>query len=150
MFRARNAIPSILALAPAILLPLAQDLLRPRLSRSGCVGTILGSASDFIVGFCVPFAAVMRPRLFRERTARRAFLVCCGLTLAILVLFEFWDPFGRNIRDPNDIVASVLGVGLALVVFHFGLRHRLDYAPSLEVTAGSEAAGPHLSNGGTS
>jgi hypothetical protein len=124
----RNALPSILAFVPVILLPLAQSLLRPRLSHAGLTGLILGSASDFVIGFCFPFSILIRPRLFEERTASRLFHLWCALTLIVLVVFEFRDPFGPSTFDPHDLAASIAGVALALAVFHFGLRRRLIYA----------------------
>ena len=126
----RNALPSILAYAPAILLPLAQSLLRPRLSHSGVTGFLLGSASDLVIGFCFPFSILIRPCLFQERTAGRVFHLWCAMTLIVLVAFEFHDPFGPNTFDPGDLAASAAGVGLALAVFHLGVRRRLNYAPT--------------------
>lgn len=124
----RNWLPAVLAFAPAILLPLALDLLRPRLTHAGGAGLLLGSASNLIIGFCFPFSILIRPRIFRESTARTVFHVWCALTLIVLVTFEFYDPFGPNVADVNDIVASIVGVGLALAVFHLGVRRRLIYA----------------------
>ena len=124
----RNWLPTILAFAPAILLPIAQDVLRPRFPHTGLAGLVLGSASDLIIGFCFPFSIILRPRLMTARGAAMMFHVWCGLTLSVLVAMELYDPFGLNVFDPRDILAGVLGVGAALAVFHGWLRGRLAYA----------------------
>src|SRR5262245_40165140 len=126
----RNALPTILAFAPVILLPLAQELLRPHLPHAGLLGLLLGSSPNLIIGFCFPFSILIRPSLFTERSARRAFHLWCALTLTVLAVFEVRDPFGPNTFDALDFAASLLGVGLALVVFHGTVRRRLTYAPS--------------------
>jgi len=126
----RNALPTILAFAPAILLPLAQDLLRPHLPHSGLLELLIGSSANLIIGFCFPFSILIRPSLFTERSARKAFHLWCTLTLTVLVVFEVRDPFGPSTFDVHDFVASLLGVGLALVVFHGAVRRRLIYAPA--------------------
>ena len=127
----RNSLPAILAFAPAILLPVALDLLRPRLPHTDAVGIVLGSAPDFIIGFCFPFSVIMRPSLFRARTASRLFHGWCGLTLALIVAMELYDPFGIDPFDPMGIVAGVLGVSAALMTFRGWLRRRLTYADPL-------------------
>jgi hypothetical protein len=51
----KNAIPAVIAFAPLPLLPLVQDILRPRISHASWLGFVLSWAPDLVVGFCFPF-----------------------------------------------------------------------------------------------
>jgi hypothetical protein len=125
----------VIAFAPALLLPLVQEVLRPRVPHAGLLGFALSGAPDFVVGVCFPFSILMRPRVWTPRVAARLFHVWSALTLFLLVLFEFCDPFGRNTFDPADIAASVGGVALALALFHTVLRAWLTFGEDLPAPA---------------
>jgi len=127
----KNILPAVIALAPAFLLPLVQDLLRPRVPHASLLGFALSGAPDFVVGVCFPFGILIRPRVWTARTAVNLFHLWSALTLFALVLFEFHDPFGPNIFDPADIAASVGGVALALTLFHTVFRAWLTFGEDL-------------------
>lgn len=63
--------------------------------------------------------------------AANLFHVWSAFTLAVLIAFEFHDPLGPQIFDPNDIVASLIAVAMALLVFHAWLRLRLTFGNDL-------------------
>jgi hypothetical protein len=126
-----NSIPAMIAFAPAFLLPLVQDWLRPRVPHASLLGFVLSWAPNFVVGVCFPFSILMRPRVWTARVAAHLFHVWAAFTLFVLVLCEFWDPFGPNTFDPADIAASGGGVALALVFFHAILRARLTFGEAL-------------------
>lgn len=132
----RSTIPAVIAFAPALLLPLIQDALRPRVSHAGLLGFVLSWAPDFVVGFCFPFSILIRPRAWTSRVATNLFSVWSAFTVVMLVLVELLSPFGQNFFDPADIAAGVCGVALALLVFHAVMRARLTFA--------DEAATPRL------
>jgi hypothetical protein len=50
----KNMIPAIIAFAPALLLPLIQDVMRPRIHHTGPLGFVLSVAPDFVVGVLLP------------------------------------------------------------------------------------------------
>jgi hypothetical protein len=131
----KNTIPAFIAFAPALLLPLVQNVLRPRVPHAGLLGFVLSWAPDFVVGFCFPFSILIRPQAWTARVAANLFHVWSVFTLFVLVLFEFWDPLGLNTFDPADIAASVGGVTLALVFFHAILRARLTFGEDLPAPA---------------
>ena len=123
----RNLIPALISLAPAILLPLIQELVRPRVGHSGFIGWVLGWTPNFLIGFCVPFGILVRPRSWSERTATRLFHGWSALIIMILVAFELHNPLGPQSYDRSDIAASAAAVGLALVVFHALLRRSITF-----------------------
>ena len=123
----KNIIPAIIAFAPALLLPLIQDVVRPRISHTGLLGFVLSWAPDFVVGFCFPFSILIRPGVWTSRTATNLFTVWSVFTVVMLVLAELLNPFGPNVFDPADIAAGVGGVVCALVVFHTLIRARLTF-----------------------
>ena len=50
----KNLIPAVIAFAPALLLPVIQDAVRPRISHAGLLGFVLSWAPDFVVGVLFP------------------------------------------------------------------------------------------------
>lgn len=123
----KNIIPAIIAFAPALLLPLAQDVLRPRIHHAGVLGFVLSWAPDFVVGFCFPFSILIRPRAWTAPVAVKLFAIWSVLTVVFIVLDETLSPIGPNVYDPADIAAGVGGVALAVLVFHTLLRHLLTF-----------------------
>jgi hypothetical protein len=123
----KNIIPALIAFAPALLLPLVQDVVRPRVSHAGLLGFVLSWAPDFVVGFCFPFGILVRPRAWTARIATNLFSIWSAFTVVMLVLVELLSPFGPNVFDPADIAAGLGGVALALLVFHMLLRTRLAF-----------------------
>ena len=130
----KNIIPAIIAFAPALLLPLIQNVVRPRISHTGLLGFVLSWAPDFVIGFCFPFSILIRPRVWTSRAATNLFTVWSVFTVVMLVLAELLSPFGPNVFDPADIAAGVGGVGCALVVFHTLIRARLTFAEDQAAT----------------
>jgi hypothetical protein len=124
----KNVIPAIIAFAPALLLPLVQDAIRPRVSHAGLLGLVLNVAPDFIVGCCFPFSILVRPRVWTAQVAARLFRIWSVFTVVALVLVEFLSPFGANVFDLDDIAAGVVGVAMGVLVFHTIIRYRLTYA----------------------
>src|SRR2546423_6114969 len=106
----KNIIPAIIAFAPALLLPLIQNVVRPRISHASLLGFVLSWAPDFVVGFCFPFSILIRPRAWTSQVATNLFSVWAVFTVVVLVLVEFLSPFGPNVFDPNDIAAGIGGV----------------------------------------
>ncbi|MFL6208176.1 MAG: hypothetical protein ACJ74W_04960 [Pyrinomonadaceae bacterium] len=123
----RNIIPAIIAFAPALLLPLVQDAIRPRIHHAGLLAFVLSWAPDFVVGFCFPFSILIRPRVWTARLAVKLFGLWSVLTVVLLILDETLSPFGSNVFDPADIAAGVGGVALAVLVFHTLLRDLLTF-----------------------
>ena len=120
----KNFVPAVIAFAPALLLPLIQDVARPRISHASLLGFVLGWAPDFVVGFCFPFSILVKPRAWTSRTAAVLFAVWSAFTVVALLLDEYLSPFGPNVFDPADIAAGVGGVALAVLVFHALIRRR--------------------------
>src|SRR3954466_12594679 len=114
----RNIIPAVIAFAPALLLPLTQAVMRPRISHAGLLGFMLSWAPDFVVGFCFPFSILIRPRAWTSSTAAKLFSLWSVITVTGILLDEFLSPFGSNVFDPADIAAGIGGVALAVMVFH--------------------------------
>jgi hypothetical protein len=123
----RNLIPALISLAPAILLPLIQELVRPRVGHTGFIGWVLEWMPNFLIGFCVPFGILIRPRAWSERTATRLFHGWSALIIILLVAFELHNPLGPQTYDRSDIVASAAAVGLALIVFHVLVRRSITF-----------------------
>ena len=123
----RNWIPATLAFAPALLLPLTQEVLRPAFRHTPLLGVLLDSAPNFIVGICFPFSILARPRAWTPRVADRLFVASCCLTLAAETAVEYLSPFGRNIFDAHDLIASGVGVGFALVGYMFYVRPQIRF-----------------------
>ena len=125
--RNRNWIPATVAFAPAILLPLTQNVLRPAFGHSPLLALALGSAPNFVVGVCFPFPVRARPKAWTQRVADILFLAWCCLTMAAVTAVEYLSPFGRNIFDPRDLAASAAGIALALACYAFLVRRRLAF-----------------------
>jgi hypothetical protein len=123
----RNWIPAVVAFAPALLLPLTQEILRPAFRHSPFFGPALGSAPNFIVGLCFPFSILVRPRSWTPRVADRLFVAWCCLTIAVLVAVEYFSLFGPNVFDPRDLLASAAGGVLAVAGYAFVLRGQLTF-----------------------
>ncbi|MBV9928901.1 MAG: hypothetical protein JOZ96_28070 [Acidobacteria bacterium] len=123
----KSFIPAVIAFAPTLLLPLVQNVIRPRVSHAGLAGFVLSWAPDFVVGFCFPFSILVRPRAWTARGAAKLFGVWSAFTVLMLVLVELFSPFGPNVFDASDIAAGVCGVALALLAFHTLLRSRLTF-----------------------
>ena len=123
----KNLIPALIAFAPALLLPLFQDAVRPRISHAGLLGFVLSWAPDFVVGFCFPFSILIRPRAWTSRTAAKLFSLWSVITVTGILLDEFLSPIGPNVFDPLDIAAGIGGVALAVLVFHTLIRARLTF-----------------------
>ena len=128
----------MIAFAPALLLPLIQEVVRPRVTHAGLSGFVLGWAPNFVIGICFPFSILMRPRVWTSRLAANLFHVWSGLTLSVLVIFEFHDPLGPQTFDPFDIAASFGGVACALVLFHMFIRSRLTFGNELPTALATE------------
>jgi hypothetical protein len=123
----KNSIPALIAFAPALLLPLVQDVLRPGVSHAGLLGFVLSWAPDFVVGFCFPFSILIGPRAWTSRVAAKLFNVWSVFAVVALLLDEFLSPLGPNVFDPADIAAGVGGVALAVLVFHTLVRAQLTF-----------------------
>ena len=128
----RNWIPAALAFAPALLLPLAQEVLRPAFRHAPLLGVLLDSAPNFIVGLCFPFSILVRPRVWTPRVADTLFVAWCCLTIAAEAAVEYLSPFGLNIFDMHDLMASGAGVGLALMGYTFFVRPLLGFDASVK------------------
>jgi len=124
----KNLIPVVIAFSPALLLPLIQNVVRPRIGHAGVLGFVLSCAPDFVVGFCFPFSILVRPRVWTNGGAAKLFALWSAITVVALLLDEYLSPFGPNVFDPKDIVAGIGGVALASVVFYAFLRERLTFA----------------------
>jgi len=123
----KNIIPAIIAFAPALLLPLIQDLVRPRISHAGLLGFVLSWAPDFVIGFCFPFSILIRPGAWTSRVAANLFSVWAVFTVVVLALVESLSPLGPNVFDRDDIIGGVGGVALAVIVFHTLVRGWLTF-----------------------
>ena len=123
----KNMIPTVIAFAPALLLPLIQNVVRPRIGHASPLGFVLSWAPDFVVGFCFPFSILIKPRAWTSRTAAKLFVVWSALTIVALLLVEYLSPIGPNVFDPVDIAAGVGGVALAMLVFHIFIRRWLTF-----------------------
>jgi hypothetical protein len=127
----RNWIPVVLAFAPAFLLPLTQEVLRPAFGHAALLGVLLDSAPNFVVGLCFPFSILVRPRTWTPRVADNLFAAWCFLTLAAEAAVEYLSPFGPNIFDVHDLIASGVGIALAVVGYAFFVRQQLGFAASV-------------------
>src|SRR4051794_2313749 len=114
----KNIIPAVIAFAPALLLPLIQDVARPRISHASLLGFVLSWAPDFVVGFCFPFSILVKPRAWTSRTAAMLFAVFSAFTVVALLLDEYLSPIGPNVFDRADIAAGIGGVALAVLIFY--------------------------------
>ena len=126
--KSRAWVPVIIAFSPGVLLPLVQNVVRPRVHHPTALVLFLASAPNLITGFCFPFSILVRPSAWTRRTADWLFAIWCAFTLSALVAVEYLSPFGLNYFDPNDIVASVAGVALAIALYVSVLRGRLVFA----------------------
>ena len=134
----KNIIPSVIAFAPALLLPLIQDAIRPRVSHVGLLGFVLSWAPDFVVGFCFPFSILIRPQAWTSRVATNLFSVWSVFTVVVLILVELLRPFGPNVFDPADIAAGVGGVLVAVLIFHVLIRARLTFGDDEAAVSGEQ------------
>lgn len=123
----KNIIPAVIAFAPALLLPLIQDTVRPKMSHAGLLAFVFSWAPDFVVGFCFPFSMLIQPRAWTSREAAKLFSLWSVFTAVALVLVEFLSPFGRNVFDPADMAAGVVGVALAIMAYRTLIRARLTF-----------------------
>ena len=123
----KNLIPAVIAFAPALLLPLIQSVVRPRIAHASPLGFVLSWAPDFVVGFCFPFSILIKPRAWTSMTAAKLFVVWSALTIVAVLLVEYLSPFGPNVFDPVDIAAGVGGVALAMLVFYTFIRRWLRF-----------------------
>jgi hypothetical protein len=98
----KNTIPALIAFSPALLLPLAQDVLRPHAPHFGLIGLLLGSAPDFVIGFCFPFSILIRPRAWSPRVATILFHIWSAFTVTVLIAFEFY-----NLTDRIPSIATI-------------------------------------------
>jgi hypothetical protein len=129
----KNMIPAVMAFAPAVLLPLIQNVVRPGIAHTSRLAFMLSWAPDFVVGFCFPFSILIKPRAWTSSVATKLFIVWSALTILALLLVEYLSPFGPNVFDRLDIVAGVGGVALAGLFFYTFMRRWLTFA---------DAAGP--------
>jgi hypothetical protein len=53
--KTRAWLPVIIAFSPAVLLPLVQNVVRPRVHHPALLVQLLASTPNLIVGFCFPF-----------------------------------------------------------------------------------------------
>jgi len=123
----KNLVPGVLAFAPALFLPLVQDLIRPRISHTERAGIRAELGADFIVGFCFPFSILIRPRAWSEQTAIKLFNLWAAFTVIAIFVDEFMSPFGPNVFDPADLAAGVGGTAIAVLIFHSLLRRQLMF-----------------------
>jgi hypothetical protein len=123
-----NILPLLISLAGASLVLFIQQFLRAHLHPSGLPALFLGSAPNLIVGLWFPFSIVIRPRAFTRSQAGRFFRLWCAGTLILLVGFEIVRPFGgAQTFDYSDILASVMGVAIAFLIYHVCLANRLMF-----------------------
>jgi hypothetical protein len=132
----KNVIPACIAFAPGLLLPLIQDVVRPRTHHPSLLGFVLSWAPDFVVGFCFPFSILIKPRAWTSRAAVKLFALWSAFTVVALLLDEYLRPFGPNVFDPVDIIAGVGGVALAMLVFFTLLRRQLTFGDDATTLAG--------------
>jgi hypothetical protein len=123
----KNLIPAVIAFAPGLLLPLLQDVVRPRLVHSRVLAFVLSWAPDFVVGFCFPFSILIKPRVWTKSVASKLFALWAAFTVVALLLDEYLSPIGPNVFDPADIAAGLGGVTLAMLVFHAFIREKLTF-----------------------
>jgi hypothetical protein len=89
---------------------------------------VLASTPNLIVGLCFPFSILVRPSVWTRKTADALFGLWSLFTLSMLIAVEYLSPFGRNIFDPRDLLASVAGVALAIVLYLLVVRARLSFS----------------------
>ena len=123
----KNFVPAVIAFAPAVLLPVIQRVLRPRIPHTSSLRFILGWAPDFVVGFCFPFSILIKPRAWTSQTAAWLFILWTVLTVVSLLVVEWLSPVGPNVFDPADLIAGVVAAALAVVTFYTYLRKQLTF-----------------------
>ncbi len=132
----KNMIPAVIAFAPALLLPIIQDVVRPRIYHATPLGFVLSWAPDFVVGFCFPFSILIKPRAWTARAAAKLFALWSAFTVVALLLDEYLSPVGPNVFDRADIAAGLGGVALAVLVFHTFIKARLTFRSEAAPVAG--------------
>jgi len=124
----RDWTPAVIAFSPALLLPLTQNVVRSHVHHPALLVLVLASAPNLIVGFCFPFSILVRPSAWTRKMADALFGLWSVFTLSVLIAVEYLSPFGRNFFDPRDLLASVAGVALAIVLYVLVVRARLTFA----------------------
>jgi hypothetical protein len=109
---------------------IVQHWMRPAAAPGSVVASLLGPAPNLIVGLCFPFIIVARP-IFTPLQAARAFTLMTLATLGVLIVMEIVHPIpGAATFDLLDIVASVVGLVLSVLLYR-RLAPRIAYAPPL-------------------
>jgi hypothetical protein len=124
----RDWTPAVIAFSPALLLPLTQNIVRPHIHHPALLVLVLASAPNLIVGLCFPFSILVRPSAWTRKAADALFGLWSVFTLSMLIAVEYLSPFGRNFFDRRDLLASVAGVALAIVLYRLVVRTRLTFA----------------------
>ena len=126
--RRRNWTPAVIAFSPALLLPLTQYVVRPHVHHPSLLVLVLASAPNLIIGLCFPFSILVRPSAWTHKVADALFGLWSLFTLSVLIAVEYLSPFGGNVFDPRDVLASFAGVALAIVLYLLVVRARLTFA----------------------
>ncbi len=129
----RNIIPLLICLSGSLSLIFVQFYARRFYFDNEIVKLFLGSAPNLIVGFWFPFSILLRPKIFTSGhgTAGKFFNLYCAATLLLLIGFEIIRPFeGAQTFDYFDILASLLGVGAAFLLYHLWLKKKLIFPAS--------------------
>ena len=122
-----NLIPGAIAFSPTLWLPLVQNVIRPHVSHATPLGFILSWIPDFIVGFCFPFASLIRPSVWSPRIANILFNSFAVFTVVAITFVEYKSPFGHNVFDPWDLIGGVSGVMMATMLYYGLLRNALTF-----------------------
>jgi hypothetical protein len=119
-----NVLPFLISFSCGLLVLFVQQFARIYFNHS----LFLGSAPNLLVGFCFPFCALIRPKLFTLKRARKFFLFACAGTLFLLIGFEVVRPFeGAKTFDYLDILASFAGAATAFLFYRGWLEKKLIF-----------------------